>query len=94
MIVFGFCFLKIVKDLIIHSLGIQKNARVSTLLHEGFSIGDVSIKENISKLSVDRIRKLLKHGLAISDLSRSGRPRLFCQRQETKITRHAFSSKH
>jgi transposase len=65
-------------------LSIEKKARVSALLDEGYSMRDVSIKENVGKSSVARIGQLLKRGLPISDLSRSGRPTVIFRKTRKK----------
>lgn len=65
----------------------KTRSRIVTLLNEGYSIRQVAAQEGIHHSTVSRIRKRSLENGHLNDMPRSGRPRLFLERDERKIVR-------
>ena len=68
-------------------ISVEKRSRIYSLVREGYPSCYVAKKEGVSQLSVVRInQKAVKTG-SVKDLPKSGRPRVFTERDERSIVR-------
>ncbi|GFR62301.1 transposable element Tc1 transposase [Elysia marginata] len=67
--------------------------RALGLLQAGLSISEVSLRVNVNRTTIFRLRQLLHETDTVIDRPRSGRPRCTTQRQDRNLVRNHMSNR-
>jgi transposase len=68
-------------------LSIGKRNRIYSLIQEGLTSRYIASYENVAQSTVVRIKQKMKNTSSLKDLPKSGRPRVFTERDERNIIR-------
>jgi len=72
-------------------LSLEKRARISVLLEEGYTSRQIALREKVAHSTVIRINHKLKSTNSLLNKPKSGRPRIFNKRFERRIIRYILT---